>query len=170
MGEWPGTCLTSPLLSADLFWGNRKCLLWCVNLLGWGFSESHSPGLWQGGSIPGKEVSLPEVGVVSANKEESNSNISEKILKGFFFFFFEQQCGRKQNSEWVEPMLSQLGSLVCVCFSVLDRSKHHLKHNTHHQAGGGVDPQAPPPVGTYDEDQYNPQKAFPSGGTTPVSG
>ena len=39
--------------------------------------------------IPGKEGASLEVGVVSANKEGSNSSISEKKME----CFFQQQCG-----------------------------------------------------------------------------
>lgn len=34
-------------------------------------------------SVPGEEASSPGVGVVSANKKESSSNISEKTMESF---------------------------------------------------------------------------------------
>lgn len=56
----------------------------CLLLLGYGFSESHSPGLPQKvENLPGEEAFSPGVAVVSANKEDSNSNISEKTMESF---------------------------------------------------------------------------------------
>lgn len=51
------------------------------------------------------------------------------------------------KNKWVEPIPSQPGSLVHA-FGGAGRSKHHANHNTHHHAGGSVDPQLLPPVGT----------------------
>ena len=62
--------------------GEQKCLLaLAVDLLGWGFSGSHSAGLLQGAErIPGEDDASPEVGAGSANKEDPDSKIGERNI------------------------------------------------------------------------------------------
>lgn len=83
--QWSGTNQTSLSSLLTALGEIRVCFLWvCPLLLGCGFSEIHSPGLLQRvENLPGEEAFSPGVGVISANKEDSNSNISEKTVESF---------------------------------------------------------------------------------------